>query len=220
VTGKDLGKVLEKLGTKLAAYAWPADFSHAIGGQAEDFKESFMYLGLALLASIVLVYMVMASQFESLLHPFVILFTIPLALVGAVLALYLTGTTINVVEFIGLIMLAGIVVNNAIVLVDLVNQLRAEGMARTEALMEAGRARLRPILMTTLTTALGLLPMVFGIFGEGAEVRAPMAITVIGGLLVSTFLTLIVIPVVYSLIDRKRWAERHAGSLAPTGAEA
>jgi HAE1 family hydrophobic/amphiphilic exporter-1 len=155
--------------------------------------------------AVFLVYLVMASQFESLLHPFVILFTIPLALVGAVLALFLTGTTINVVVFIGLIMLAGIVVNNAIVLVDLINQLRAEGAKRTDAIIEAGRARLRPILMTTLTTTLGLLPMALG-FGEGAEVRAPMAVTVIGGLLVSTFLTLLVIPVVYSLIDRKRWA--------------
>jgi len=170
---------------------------------------------LTLAMAVFLVYLVMASQFESLIHPFVILFTIPLALVGAVLALYLTGTTVNVVVFIGLIMLAGIVVNNAIVLVDLVNQLRAEGTERTEALMEAGRARLRPILMTTMTTTLGLLPMVFGIFGEGAEVRAPMAITVIGGLVVSTFLTLIVIPVVYSLIDRKRWRETPASGLTP-----
>jgi HAE1 family hydrophobic/amphiphilic exporter-1 len=152
-----------------------------------------------------LVYLVMASQFESLLHPFVILFTIPLALVGAVLALYLTGTTVNVVVFIGLIMLAGIVVNNAIVLVDLINQLRAQGIERMEAIIEGGRARLRPIMMTTLTTTLGLLPMALG-FGQGSEVRAPMAITVIGGLLVSTLLTLFVIPVVYSIIDRKRWS--------------
>ena len=120
------------------------------------------------------------------------------------LALFVTGTTINIVAFIGVIMLAGIVVNNAIVLVDLINQLQAQGKARIDAIMEAGTARLRPILMTSLTTALGLLPMALG-FGEGAEVRTPMAITVIGGLLVSTMLTLIVIPVVYSLLDRKRW---------------
>ena len=116
-------------------------------------------------------------------------------------------------------MLAGIVVNNAIVLVDLINQLRAEGSAKTEAIMEAGRARLRPILMTTLTTALGLLPMAIG-FGEGAEVRTPMAITVIGGLLVSTLLTLIVIPVVYSILDRKRWpavAESGSEVVSPAG---
>jgi hydrophobic/amphiphilic exporter-1 (mainly G- bacteria), HAE1 family len=111
---------------------------------------------------------------------------------------------VNIVALIGVIMLAGIVVNNAIVLVDLINQLREQGQDRRDAIVEAGRARLRPILMTSLTTALGLLPMALG-FGEGAEVRAPMAITVIGGLLVSTFLTLVVIPVVYSLLDRKRW---------------
>ena len=170
-------------------------------------------LGLA----IFLVYLVMASQFESLIHPFVILFTIPLALVGAVLALYLTGTTVNVVAFIGVIMLAGIVVNNAIVLVDLINQLRASGAEKTAAIIEAGKARLRPILMTTLTTALGLLPMAIGI-GEGAEVRTPMAITVIGGLIVSTLLTLVVIPVVYSLLDRKKWPAATAAAVpSPAG---
>ena len=155
--------------------------------------------------AIFLVYLVMASQFESLLHPFVILFTIPLALVGAILALYLTGTTINVVVFIGLIMLAGIVVNNAIVLVDLINQLRAQGAEKLQAIIEGGRARLRPIMMTTLTTTLGLLPMALG-FGQGSEVRAPMAITVIGGLLVSTLLTLFVIPVVYFALAQSRLA--------------
>jgi HAE1 family hydrophobic/amphiphilic exporter-1 len=169
-------------------------------------QESFLSMQFALALAVFLVYLVMASQFESLIHPFVILFSIPLALVGAVLALFLTGTTLNIVALIGVIMLAGIVVNNAIVLVDLINQLRTEGLARTEAILEAGRARLRPILMTSLTTALGLLPMALG-FGEGSEVRAPMAITVIGGLVMSTLLTLVVIPVMYSLLDRKRWPE-------------
>ena len=150
--------------------------------------------------------MVMASQFESFLHPFVIIFTIPLALIGAVLALWVTGSTISVVVFIGLILLAGIVVNNAIVLIDLINKLRAKGMDKAEAIIEGGRSRLRPILMTTLTTVLGLLPLAMG-FGEGAEVRAPMAITVIGGLAVSTLLTLIVIPVVYAIMDRKKFVQ-------------
>ena len=167
----------------------------------------------ALLLAVFLVYLVMASQFESLIHPLVILFTIPLALVGAVLALFITGTTLNVVAFIGVIMLAGIVVNNAIVLVDLINQLRAKGMQKADAIVEAGKARLRPILMTTLTTALGLLPMAIG-FGEGSEMRTPMAITVIGGLLVSTLLTLLVIPVVYSLLDRKHWPAVEAEAAA------
>jgi HAE1 family hydrophobic/amphiphilic exporter-1 len=152
--------------------------------------------------AIFLVYLVMASQFESFLHPLVILFTIPLALIGAVLALWITGSTISVVVFIGMILLAGIVVNNAIVLIDLINKLRSRGMSKVEAIMEGGRSRLRPILMTTLTTALGLLPLALG-FGEGSEVRSPMAITVIGGLTVSTLLTLIVIPVVYSTMDKK-----------------
>jgi HAE1 family hydrophobic/amphiphilic exporter-1 len=174
-------------------------------------QESFRSMQFALILAVFLVYLVMASQFESLIHPFVILFTIPLALVGAVLALFVTGTTVNVVAFIGVIMLAGIVVNNAIVLVDLINQLRADGMEKTTAILAAGRARLRPILMTTLTTVLGLLPMAIGI-GEGAEVRTPMAIAVIGGLLVSTLLTLVVIPVVYSLLDRKKYPARHMTS--------
>ena len=164
---------------------------------------SFRSLQMALLLAIFLVYLVMASQFESFLHPFVILFTIPLALIGAVLSLWITKSTISVVVFIGLILLAGIVVNNAIVLIDLINKLRAGGMDKVKAIMEGGRARLRPIMMTMLTTTLGLLPLAIGI-GEGAEVRAPMAITVIGGLTISTLLTLIVIPVVYSIVDRKK----------------
>ncbi|HEX9973863.1 MAG TPA: efflux RND transporter permease subunit, partial [bacterium] len=139
----------------------------------------------------------------SFLHPFVILFTIPLALIGALFALWITGSTISVVVFIGLILLAGIVVNNAIILLDFINQLRDRGMSKIEAIIEGGRSRLRPIMMTALTTILGLLPLALG-FGEGAEVRSPMAITVIGGLTVSTLLTLIVIPVVYAVVDRKK----------------
>ncbi|HEY4555199.1 MAG TPA: efflux RND transporter permease subunit, partial [Lysobacter sp.] len=146
------------------------------------------------------------SQFESLLHPFVILFTIPLALVGAVLALLLTGSPVSVVVFIGLILLVGLVVKNAILLVDKVNQLREEGVAKHVALVEGARSRLRPIIMTTLTTLFGFLPLALA-FGEGAEVRSPMAITVIGGLLMSTLLTLVVIPVVYDLLDRR--ADEH-----------
>ena len=200
----DLGAAAAASGAIIARLPMPAGITATVSGQSEEMKESFRSMQFALALAIFLVYLVMASQFESLIHPFVILFTIPLALVGAVLALFVTGTTINIVAFIGVIMLAGIVVNNAIVLVDLINQLRTQGKSEFDAIMEAGSARLRPILMTSLTTALGLLPMAMG-FGEGAEVRTPMAITVIGGLLVSTLLTLLVIPVVYSLLDRKRW---------------
>ena len=200
----DLGAAAAAAGRIIDGIPMPSGTSATVSGQSEEMQESFASMQFALALAIFLVYLVMASQFESLIHPFVILFTIPLALVGAVLALFVTGTTINIVAFIGVIMLAGIVVNNAIVLVDLINQLRAKGKDRSDAIMEAGVARLRPILMTSLTTALGLLPMALG-FGEGSEVRTPMAITVIGGLLVSTLLTLLVIPVVYSLLDRKHW---------------
>ena len=200
----DLGAAAIEAGTIINRIPMPNGVTALVSGQSEEMQASFQSMQFALALAIFLVYLVMASKFESLVHPFVILFTIPLALVGAVLALFVTGTTVNIVALIGVIMLAGIVVNNAIVLVDLINQLRAKGKDRFDAIMEAGSARLRPILMTSLTTALGLLPMAVG-FGEGAEVRAPMAITVIGGLLVSTFLTLVVIPVVYSLLDHKRW---------------
>lgn len=165
-------------------------------------QDSFDSLQFTLILAVFLVYLVMASQFESLIHPLVILFTIPLSAIGAVWALLLTGTTVNVVAYIGLIMLAGIVVNQSIVLIDAVNQARDRGLSRHAAIIEAGRVRLRPILITKLTTILGLLPMALGL-GEGAEVRAPMAITVIGGVLLTTFLTLLVIPVVYDVMDRR-----------------
>ena len=213
----DLGAAATEARSIIDRTTLPVGVSAIVSGQNQEMQDSFRSMQFALALAVFLVYLVMASQFESLIHPLVILFTIPLALVGAVLALFLTGTTVNVVAMIGVIMLAGIVVNNAIVLVDLINQLRSEGIAKTEAIMEAGRARLRPILMTTLTTALGLLPMAIG-FGEGAEVRTPMAITVIGGLLVSTLLTLLVIPVVYSLLDRKQWpAGAGAEVVSPAG---
>jgi len=159
-------------------------------------KSMLFAIGLA----IFLVYLVMASQFESLLHPLVILFTIPFGLVGVIWSLYATSGIISVVALIGVVMLSGIVVNNAIVLVDYVNVLRREGMSKNEALVVAGKVRLRPILMTSATTILGLLPMAIGI-GEGSEVRSPMAVVVIGGLLVGTFLTLLLLPTVYSLFD-------------------
>jgi len=202
LAGHDLGTAAEEINSIIASLRIPEEFSVRLAGQNKEMAVSFQSLRFALVLALFLVYLVMASQFESLLHPFVIMFSIPLALIGVAFALKLTGTTISVVVFIGLIMLAGIVVNNAIVLIDYINQLRQRGMAKLDAIKEAGKVRLRPIMMTTLTTALGLLPLAMGL-GEGAEVRAPMAVTVIGGLLVSTVLTLVVIPVVYSLFDRK-----------------
>jgi HAE1 family hydrophobic/amphiphilic exporter-1 len=198
----DLGAASEEINRILARVPVPSGIGVRLAGQSEEMATSFGSMQFALLLAVFLVYLVMASQFESFLHPFVILLTIPLALIGAVLALAVTGSTISVVVFIGAILLAGIVVNNAIVLVDLINQLRAQGIPKMEAIMQGGRLRLRPILMTTITTTLGLLPLAIGL-GEGAEIRSPMAITVIGGLTVSTLLTLVVIPVVYSVVDRK-----------------
>ncbi|MEL6216361.1 MAG: efflux RND transporter permease subunit, partial [Pseudomonadota bacterium] len=203
LTSGDLGTVSKALEARLNEISLPEGMTVEVLGQSEEMERSLTSMQFTLALAIFLVYLVMASQFESLTHPFVILFTIPLAMVGAVLALWVTGTTVNVVAFIGMIMLAGIVVNNAIVMIDTINQLRNGGMPREAAIFEGARTRLRPILMTTLTTALGLLPMAIGL-GQGAEVRTPMAITVIGGLLTSTLLTLIVIPVVYSLLDRKK----------------
>lgn len=198
----DLGSAVAEAQNILSRTPLPTGVTARIAGQNEEMEASFTSMQFALLLAIFLVYLVMASQFESLVHPFVILLTIPLALVGAVLALFITGTTISVVVFIGLIMLAGIVVNNGILLIDVINQRRAQGMDKYRAIVEGSHSRLRPILMTVMTTLLGLLPMALGI-GEGAEIRAPMAITVIGGLLVSTLLTLVVIPAVYSLLDRE-----------------
>ncbi|MFU8832732.1 MAG: efflux RND transporter permease subunit, partial [Wenzhouxiangella sp.] len=199
----DLGRAAEEARQLIAQVPLSAGMSVRVAGQSDEMQRAFSSLVLALALAVFLVYLVMASQFESLLHPFVILLTIPLALTGAVFGLWLTGSSLSVVVFIGLIMLAGIVVNNAIVLVTRINQLREGGLTRTEAIVEGARARLRPIIMTTMTTTLGLLPLALGL-GDGAEMRAPMAITVIGGLLLATLLTLVVIPVVYSLLDRRQ----------------
>lgn len=208
--GIDLGTAITEVQKMVADNPLGTDVGMHIGGQGQELGESIRSLLFAFALAVFLVYLVMASQFESLLHPFVILFTIPLALVGAVAALLLSRSPVSVVVFIGLILLVGLVVKNAIILIDKVNQLREEGVAKRQALVEGARSRLRPIMMTTLCAVFGFLPLALA-FGEGAEVRSPMAITVIGGLLVSTLLTLLVIPVVYDLLDRKAdafYAER------------
>ncbi len=198
----DLGTAVREVDQLVAEHPLAPGIGVHIGGQGEELGDSIRSLLFAFGLAIFLVYLVMASQFESLLHPFVILFTIPLALVGAVLALLLTRSPVSVVVFIGLILLVGLVVKNAIILIDKVNQLREEGVAKRDALLQGARSRLRPIMMTTLCTLFGFLPLALA-FGDGSEVRSPMAITVIGGLLVSTLLTLVVIPVVYDLLDRR-----------------
>jgi HAE1 family hydrophobic/amphiphilic exporter-1 len=196
-----LGAAVARIDQALASQLdWPADLTYHIAGQNEEWQRSRASLWLALGLAVFLVYVIMAAQFESLVHPLVIMLTIPLAVVGAVVTLFVLEVNLSIVVFLGMILLAGIVVNNAIVLVDYVNTLRARGIERTEALVTAGKVRLRPILMTTGTTVLGLLPMALGI-GEGAEIRTPMALTVIGGLVSSTVLTLVVIPVVYAMVD-------------------
>ncbi len=200
LSGIDLGTAVERIEYEMSDLVLPPEISLTFGGQGLEMSRSMDSMIFAILLAVFLVYLVMASQFESLLHPLVILFTIPFGLIGVVWSLYATSGIISVVALIGVVMLSGIVVNNAIVLVDYVNMLRREGMNKREALLEAGTARLRPILMTTATTVLGLLPMAIG-FGEGSEVRAPMAVVVIGGLLVGTFLTLLLLPTVYSLFD-------------------
>jgi hydrophobic/amphiphilic exporter-1 (mainly G- bacteria), HAE1 family len=213
-TGLDLGGLTTRIEAALSDLRTPGDVSVELGGQKREMDKGTRSMQGALLLAIFLVYVVMASQFESLLQPFIILFSVPLAGVGVVLVLDALQIPLSVVAFIGLILLAGIVVNNAIVLVDRINQQRAAGMNVRDALLEAGSARLRPILMTTATTVLGLLPLTgwlagipwLGQFGagEGAEMRAPMAITVIAGLTSSTLLTLVVIPVIYRLVSRDR----------------
>ncbi|HVS03131.1 MAG TPA: efflux RND transporter permease subunit [Thermoanaerobaculia bacterium] len=198
-----LGEAVAAIEARLARLDWPAGLTWEITGQHQEWQRSAGSLWLALGLAVFLVYVIMAAQFESLLHPFLLLFSIPLAFFGSALVLWATGASLSIVVFLGMILLAGIVVNNAIVLVDYTNLLRSRGMAVREALMTAGQVRLRPILMTTGTTVLGLLPLALGV-GDGAELRAPMAVTVISGLLVSTVLTLLVIPVLYSLLEAGR----------------
>jgi HAE1 family hydrophobic/amphiphilic exporter-1 len=212
LSGRDMGAVAADIRSELKAIALPAGVMASLSGQEEEMARSLRSLLMAMGLAIFLVYLVMASQFESFLHPFVIIFTLPLGAIGVIVALFLTGTSINIVAMIGMVMLAGIVVNNAIVLIDAINQRRNEGMDKHAAILDAASSRLRPILMTTATTVLGLAPMALGL-GEGAELRGPMAITVIGGLVMGTFLTLLVIPVVYSLLDRKVYAA--AGDARP-----
>jgi HAE1 family hydrophobic/amphiphilic exporter-1 len=198
----DLGTAVEEVRHLVENNPLGTDIRLAFGGQSEELEASIRSLLFAFALALFLVYLVMASQFESLLHPFVIMFSVPLAVVGAVAALWLSDSPVSVVVFIGLILLVGIVVKNAIVLIDKVNQLREQGVAKREALCLGAQSRLRPIVMTTLTTLFGFAPLAF-FGGDGAEVRAPMAITVIGGLSVSTLLTLLVIPILYDLLDRR-----------------
>lgn len=200
LTGIDLATAVSKIEEALSDIRLPGDFEADVSGQSREMSLAFSSMRFAVFLAIFLVYLVMASQFESLLHPLIIMFTIPFAMVGSVIGLYITGNVISVVALIGVVMLAGIAVNNAILLIDYIHQRREAGIGIRDAIIEAGRRRLRPILMTTATTILGLLPFSLGL-GKGGEMRTSMGITVIGGLITSTLLTLIIIPVIYELVE-------------------
>jgi len=209
IASGSLGGAVKQIRSALSErIQWPPDMKFYITGQNEEWERSQGSLYLALGLSLFLVYVIMAAQFESLLQPLIIMITIPLAFFGAAVGLKLMNVSVSVVVFLGLIILGGIVVNNAIVLVDYTNTLRGRGLALREAIVQAGAIRLRPILMTTATTVLGLIPMAFGL-GDGAEIRTPMALTVMFGLTSSTLLTLIVIPTIYHLVEAAK--ERRFG---------
>jgi HAE1 family hydrophobic/amphiphilic exporter-1 len=233
VTGFDIGSAQDDVADAIARIPRPPGVDVRLGGQKDEMARSLESLQLALLLAVFLVYIVMASQFESIVQPLIILATLPLAFVGAVLLLDVLGIPLSVIALLGGIVLAGIVVNNAIILIDQINRLRREGLDRVRAVVEGAHSRLRPVMMTTLTTVLGLLPLtgwlqglpLLGGSGEGLELRAPLAIVVIAGLVSSTALTLVVIPVVYALTDRDRPADQDANAptpddAAPTGAPA
>ena len=208
IAGRDLGSVARDIKERIndIERELPSGYFTEFGGQYEQMQDAFIIMAGAFALAILLVYMIMASQFESFVHPFVIMFTIPLALVGVILALLLSGKPISLPVLIGFIMLGGIAVNNGIVMVDYINQLKRKGLEKKEAILQACSVRLRPVLITAFTTILGMLPMALSA-SEGAEMRAPMAVTVIGGLVATTFLTLFVIPIIYSLVDRVKFKE-------------
>jgi len=206
ISGRDMGSVIADIREKLQTLPVPSNFSILFTGDYEEQQKAFRELLLGLILALMLVYMVMASLYESLRDPFVVMFSIPLAAIGVILMLFLTNTTLNVQSYIGCIMLGGIVVNNAILLVDYTNLLRRrDKMPLREAIEEAGRRRLRPILMTATTTIMALFPLALGL-SEGGEAQAPMARAVIGGLLSSTLITLVIVPVVYSVFER--WGKK------------
>ena len=216
ISGRDLGSAMADIREGLRNIPVPRDFSIVFGGDFEEQQKSFNELLMSFALALVLVYMVMASLYESLKYPFVVMFSVPLAAIGVILMLFLTDTTFNIQSYIGCIMLGGIAVNNAILLVDHINLLRnRDGMPLRQAVEEAGRRRLRPILMTALTTILAMSPLALGI-GEGGEAQAPMARAIIGGLLSSNLITLVVVPIIYTLFDQKSFKEE-SGPAAPAG---
>lgn len=215
VSGIPLGTATQEIQQAMKSVAMPAGYSYTFGGAAQQQAQVFAPLEAAFAFSIILVYMLTAALYESLLYPLAILLSLPLATVGALAALTLTGNTLNLYSFMGLIMLMGLVAKNAILLVDYTNTLRAQGVPRNEALVEAGRTRLRPILMTTCTMIFAMLPLAVKI-GAGSEDRSPMATVLVGGLLTSTLLTLVFVPVMYTYLDDfGHWLDRVFGGRRP-----
>jgi len=203
-----LGQALDAM-DKIAAENLPPTVRHELGGQSKEFRESSNSLYFLFLLAVVFIYLVLAAQFESFIHPLTILLSVPLAVVGAVISLFIFGQSLNIFSQIGLIMLIGLVTKNSILIVEYANQLRARGLEVADAVAEAARIRLRPILMTSFATVFGILPIAIG-FGAGAESRRPLGIAVVGGLIFSTFLTLLLVPAVYTLLARFTKLEEHA----------
>jgi len=200
-SGRNLGGVNKQIQKILKDHPRPPEVDYVdIGGTVKNQQDSFRDMLFAVLIGILLVYLVMAAQFESFIDPFVIMFSIPFALTGVIWALFITGNSFSLMSYVGLLMLVGIVVNNAIVLLDYTNVLRARGQKLYEAILNAGKRRLRPVLMTATTTIFGLLPLALS-RGEGSETWVPLGVSVIGGLLVSTIVTLVVVPVIYSIFE-------------------
>lgn len=222
VVGRPLGDVVDEFNARAGGLRLPAGYSLRLSGQTQLMEESFDTLVTALALSIVLIYMLLVSLYESLLYPFIIMLALPVSLCGVFGALWLTGRTLNISSLIGIIMLMGLVAKNGILLVDYTNTLRKKGIARDDALLEAGPVRLRPILMTTLAMVAAMMPVVL-VMGEGAEIRAPLATAVAGGLITSTVLTLVVVPVVYTLLDDVQtrlgwgWRQERPSDAAPKG---
>jgi HAE1 family hydrophobic/amphiphilic exporter-1 len=209
IAGRDLGSISRDIQARIASIerSLPPGYFIEFGGQFEDMIEAIRIMAGAFALATLLVYMIMASQFESFRHPLIIMFTIPLGIIGVILALLISGKPLSLPAMIGFVMLGGIAVNNGIVMVDYINQLKRRGMEKKEAILQGCEVRLRPVLITALTTILGMLPMALSV-SQGAEMRAPMAITVVGGLVATTFLTLFVIPIIYSYFDRVKFREK------------
>ncbi|HKP75488.1 MAG TPA: efflux RND transporter permease subunit, partial [Longimicrobiaceae bacterium] len=218
--GRGVTGAVDAVRSSLAALPPPHGLRMEIGGENEEMRKGFRDLGLAFLLALALCYMLLAAEFESLLHPFIILLAVPLSAIGAAVALWLGGSGINTMSLIGMVILVGIVDNDAVVKVDFINQMRRQGMDRHAAIRAAGHARFRPIVMNTVTAVLGLLPMALGI-GAGGELQAPLAMAVFGGLLSATALTLVVIPVSYDLLEElQEWiVAKLRGQPAPAAAD-